>query len=574
VTGTQTPADAAFQRLAARYVDEAPALAPVWATWLGDHRHDDRLDEVTPEARQAKANFCRECLAELGRIDRGALSRASQVDAGMLEHRLRAEVWHLEELREWAWNPMAYTGLAGSAVYTLMAREFAPRPERLRNVAARLEQFGRLMGQVRATLEPPLVPRVHAETAVKQNRGVLSVLDHLVAPHLDELGPADRARLEAAMQTARSAVEDQQRWLEAELLPKAAGDFRLGAERYDRKLAFALNSPLTRAQVREQATAELARVREEMYEVALGVYRKEYPYTAAPTAASAEYKQAIVRAALELACRQTPDPARIVEEARASLAELTAFVRDSGLVHLPPDPVEIIVMPEFRRGTTLAYCDSPGPLDVGQRTFYALSPIPADWTDEQVRSFLREYNLRSLANLTAHEAMPGHFLQLTHSNRYPSPLRAMLSSGVFVEGWAIYGEHVLVERGAYGDDPLMRLIVLKWLLRAIANAILDQAVHVDGMTETDAMRLTMEQTFQEEREAAGKWVRAQLTSAQLSTYFVGYLEHVRLRREAEAAWGEAFDLRRYHDTVLSFGSPPPRYVRALMLDRPIDDARA
>jgi len=133
---------------------------------------------------------------------------------------------------------------------------------------------------------------------------------------------------------------------------------------------------------------------------------------------------------------------------------------------------------------------------------------------------------------------------------------------------------VLVERGAYGDDPLMRLIVLKWLLRAIANAILDQAVHVDGMTEADAMRLTREQTFQEEREAAGKWVRVQLTSAQLSTYFVGYLEHVRLRREAEAAWGEAFDLRRYHDTVLSFGSPPPRYVRALMLDRPIDDARA
>jgi uncharacterized protein (DUF885 family) len=227
-------------------------------------------------------------------------------------------------------------------------------------------------------------------------------------------------------------------------------------------------------------------------------------------------------------------------------------------------------MPVFQRGVALAYCDSPGPLDNALDTFYAVSPIPDDWTAKQVDSYLREYNTRSIAELTVHEAMPGHYLQLWHSNKYPSVLRAVLSSGAFVEGWAVYGEKLMVDQGFLDNDPLYRLVHLKWDLRVIANAILDQAMHVDGMTREEAMQLMTVQTFQEEREAAGKWVRAELTSAQLPTYFVGWQEHLDLRREAEKRDGDKFDLKRYHDTVLSFGSPPVRYVRELMFDEAID----
>ena len=107
------------------------------------------------------------------------------------------------------------------------------------------------------------------------------------------------------------------------------------------------------------------------------------------------------------------------------------------------------------------------------------------------------------------------------------------------------------------------------VLTNIANAILDQAIHTEGITREQAMRLMMEDTFQEEREAAAKWIRAQLTSTQLSTYFVGYLEHADLRRETEQAWGDEFRLKTYHDKVLSFGSPPVKYARALLLDKEI-----
>lgn len=561
-----------FDRLAKEYVDEFPALHPVSATLLGDHRFDGEVDEVSEAGRRQEVDFCRRYLTRLAAISRDDLSRDRQVDAELLQQQLRSTLWQLETLQEWAWNPLTYTGLAGDAVYGLVAREFAPEAERLRHMAQRLEQFPRVLAQVRETLEPARVPKIHAETAVKQNQGVLSILEQEVVPLAGHLKDADRKRLQKAVGTARHAVEEHQAWLEKELLPQAAGDARLGRKLFDEKLAFTLNSRLSRDDIRRRAQQELPRVREQMWVIARQAYLKRNPYTEFPHQPSDDYKQAIIRAALEVAYAERPSPDRIVETAREALARCTDFVREKELVTVPDDPIEIIVMPEFRRGVSLAYCDSPGPLDVGQKTFYAVAPLPEDWTDAQITSFLREYNLRSIYDLTVHEAMPGHFLQLAVANRYPSTLRAVLSSGVFIEGWAVYTEQLMAEEGLLEGDPLMRLIALKWYLRSIANAFIDQAIHVDGMEREEAMRLMIEDTFQEEREAAAKWIRAQLTSTQLSTYFVGYQEHRDLREEAERAWGNAFSLKRYHDGVISFGSPPVRFVRALLLDLEIPSA--
>jgi uncharacterized protein (DUF885 family) len=217
----------------------------------------------------------------------------------------------------------------------------------------------------------------------------------------------------------------------------------------------------------------------------------------------------------------------------------------------------------------VAYCDSPGPLDRHLDTFYAISPIPEGWTEEQTRSFLSEYNMHMLYELSIHEAMPGHYLQIWHSNKHPSVTRAVLSSGTFVEGWACYAEDLMIEQGFGADDPLRRLTNLKMRLRSVTNAILDQGIHVENWDEATAMKFMTGEAFQEEREAAGKWNRARLSSGQLSTYFVGWGEHHALRKHAEATWGADFALKKYHDTALSHGSPPARFVRALMFNEPI-----
>ncbi len=566
-------ADVRFERLARHYIDEFPAMSPIGATTLGDHRFDSAIDDVSDATRQYERAFYRRMLDELQRIDRESLNRENRVDYQLLRQQLRGDLWRLDELQEWAWNPVAYTQLTGGASYGLMAREFAPVEKRLMHVADRLEKLPKLYEQIRETLDAKRVPPIHAETAVKQNRGLISILDNMVKPQMSKLREADRMRLNQAIATATDAVDQHQKWLEKELLPNAKGNFRIGAKLFDAKLAYSLGSGLSRPDIRDRAEFELRRVRAEMYSIARGVLLKADPKreSEAPAEPSLEQQQAVIAAALEKAYADIPPRDGIVDFAKKSLEMTTEFVRQRDLVTIPSDPLDIILMPEFQRGVSIAYCDSPGPLDVGQTTYYAVSPIPTEWTDRQATSFLREYNFRSIHDLTIHEAMPGHFLQLAHSNRSPRRLRALLSSGTFVEGWGVYSEQLMSEEGFLDRDPLMRLIALKWYLRGIANAILDQTIHVDGMNRDDAMKLMVHDTFQEEREAALKWVRAQLTSTQLSTYFVGYQEHRDLRTAAEKAWADKFTLKRYHDGTLSFGSPPVRFVKALLLDEPIPE---
>ncbi|MBI3439781.1 MAG: DUF885 family protein, partial [Proteobacteria bacterium] len=249
--------------------------------------------------------------------------------------------------------------------------------------------------------------------------------------------------------------------------------------------------------------------------------------------------------------------------------EARQFVQSKDLITLPPGLVRVIEIPAFARGFAVAYCDSPGPLERNLATFYCVLPIPTDWTPEQATSFLREYNTRAIADVGVHEAMPGHYVQLFHSNSYPSVVRAILGSGSFIEGWAVYAESMMVQEGFRADDPLYRLSQLKVRLRTITNAIIDQAIHCDGMTQEEMMHLLTQTAFQEEREAAGKWRRAQLSVTQLSTYFVGVTEHDVTRAAYQQHYGAAFNLKTYHDGVLAYGSPPMRYARALLMDEPI-----
>ena len=561
--------DNAFQNLADEFISDLSNFSPVNATSIGDHSADGELDQVDAAAREESLTLLREYRDALAALDRDEMSRANQVDAELLLHDLESSIWSIEQLQEWAWNPLYYVRRSGGSIYSLLSRDYAPIENRLMAAASRLEQIPRFLEQARGELQPERVPKIHAETAVQQNPGLGSMIDLMIIPQMDVLNEADQARLNAAIETAKNAVADHQTWLEEELLPRANGDFRIGAELYDVKLAFALNSPMSRKEVTARAEQEYENVRNKMYEVAKVVYLAKNPMTAFPDNPDESYKQVIIRAALEEAYRQLPPPDGIVAVAREQLQEATDFVVEHNIVTMPEEPVEIIVMPEFQRGVSLAYLDAPGALDKDQPAFYAVAPLPEDWTEEQVESFLREYNIYSIQDLTIHEGVPGHYLQIALSNRYPSVLRSVLQSGPFIEGWAVYAERMMIDQGYQDHDPLQELITLKWYLRAITNAIIDSAIHVDGMTRDEAMKLMVEGGFQEEREAAGKWVRAQLTSAQLSTYFVGYQEHIEMRAAVQEAWGEEFTLRRYHDQALSYGSPPVKYVRALMLGEPI-----
>lgn len=561
--------EAKFADLSKRWLDGWLQNNPVNATQQGDHRFDGEIDDLSEAGRKRGVEFSRKMLAELDAIDASKLSRENQIDAAILRNQLEADLWSAETLQAWAWDPQVYTGLAGGAVYNLMAREFAPVEQRTRSAIARIEKLPTLFAQMRANLDPARVPKVHAETAAAQHRGVMDEVERSVLPNAGKLSPEDRKRLTAAVAALKKAADEHQVWLDDTLVPNAKGDFRIGQQLYDEKLKFALMSSLSRAEIKQRAEAELARVRGEMYAIAQRVLKNKPNAPAMPDAPNDAEQQAAIEAALELAYAEKPARDAVVDSAKKALEQATAFTREKDLVTVPKDPVEIILMPEFQRGVAVAYCDSPGPLDKGLKTYYAISPIPDDWTPEQTDSFLREYNTRMIHLLSIHEAMPGHYLEGAHSARHPSVLRGVLRSGMFAEGWAVYTESLMMDQGYLDNDPLFHLVRHKFYLRTIGNAILDQGVHVDGWTEQQAMDFMMKRTFQQEREAAGKWKRARLTSAQLPTYFVGVQEHFDLRKAAEAKHGPAFALKAYHDKVLSYGAPPVRFVRAMMLDEPI-----
>ncbi|WP_454260046.1 DUF885 domain-containing protein [Pseudoxanthomonas mexicana] len=562
-------ADAAFADLSKRALEGWLQLSPVSATQIGEHKYDGELDDLSAAGRQKGLAFSKKILAELDATDTAALSRENQVDAAILRNQLQYDIWTAETLQSWAWDPQVYNNVAGGAIYGLMAREFAPLPERLKSATARMQKIPTLLAQARENLDPARVPKVHAETVAKQNAGILSIVDTFITPNLKDLPEADRAQAEAAIDGLKKAVAEHQAWLDKTLVPNAKGDFRIGQTLYDQKLQFALLSSLSRADIKQRAEGELKRVREEMYGIARTVLKDKPGAPALPETPTADEQQKAIEAALELAYAERPARDKVVLDAEAALAQATEFVRKHDLVTLPDAPVEIIEMPEFQRGVAVAYCDSPGPLDKHLKTFYAVSPIPDEWDQKQVDSFLREYNSRMIHLLSIHEGTPGHYLEGWHSAKFPSTLRAVLRSGMFAEGWAVYTEKMMADAGYLDNDPLFRLVQMKFYLRTIANAILDQGVQVDGWTREQAMDLMVRQTFQQEREAAGKWTRAQLTSAQLPTYFVGVQEHFDMRKAAEAKLGAQFNLKAYHDQVLSYGAPPVRFVRQLMLDEPI-----
>ena len=568
-------ADQQFQDLAGQFIADAMRLSPVEATALGEHKYDSQLPNISAKGRAERAATWAAYDAALSGISPAKLNRDNQVDYAMLRNEAQYRVWANDKLQDWAWNAQIYNDIAAGSLYTLAARDFAPWDVRLTSATARMEALPALLVQSRSQLVPARVPLVFAQTVSKQNSGIIEIAEGMLAPHADSLSGADRVRFDKALAGLKAAVADQQVWLDTVLIPAAKGDFRLGTKLYDQKMKFALMSDMTRPQLKARALKAKADTRAEMYDLARQVLagQPSDKSRVMPDHPSAAQQQSVIAAALALSYAKRPARGDLEKRARETTAQATEFVRRQGFVRMPDGPVKIITMPKFQQGNAVAYNDPPGLFEKGQQNFYAVSPIPDDWTDAQADSFLSEYNDYMIHDLSIHEAMPGHYLQLDHSNRSPDLLRAYLGSGPFVEGWAVYAEGMMKDEGYLSADPqeqrLFKLTVLKMRLRSVTNTLLDIGIQTEGMTRDQAMDLMQNGAFQAEREAAGKWTRASLSSVQLLSYFTGFSEHMALREEAKQRWGKGYTLRRYNDTVLSYGSPPVKFVRQLMFGLPV-----
>ncbi|MBL9126113.1 MAG: DUF885 domain-containing protein [Verrucomicrobiales bacterium] len=557
-------ADADLAAFFRSYLDRRFELEPTVASLLGEHRFDDRLENPTAEAQEQWEALVRRTLRELPRVvDRSRLGTDGRIDFDIFRHELETSVWLSENTRPFEEDPRAYNAYISDSVYVLLAQSTLPKEVNLSNAVARMRRIPAVTATAKARLRRP--PKPILETAIRQNRGAIGFYGKELLELAGETPQAEVLRGEAAKVV--KALEDYQVFLEGELMARADGPWRLGKRRFARKLDLVLDAGMSAEEVLADARSEFRRVRDEMYVISRQLWSRYFPKETLPPG-DEEGRRATTARVIAAVGEEHGKPEELVEDARATVERIRGFIHERDILRLPdPDRCRVIEMPEFKRGNSLAYLESAPPLEPATASFYAVSPPPSYWGADRVKSFLEEYNRHMLQVLTIHEAYPGHYVQLEYSNRSPSLIRRVLQSGVFIEGWAVYTEQMMLDQG-YGDgDPRLRLNQLKFYLRAVANAILDHEMHAGDMTDEQALAFLMNGAFQSEGEARLKIVRAKQTSTQLSTYFVGRMALQRLRDLVQREWGDRFDLGRYHEAVIGHGSVPPRYLAELVRER-------
>jgi uncharacterized protein (DUF885 family) len=532
---------------------------PVHATNAGNHEHDGQWPDVSEAGAAARLAWLADARVRLEAFDN--LDAEQQIDRRVLLATIDEMRFEEEDLDEPSWSPIVYVYLLGGGLFALLSREFAPLPDRLASTAARMEGIAATLDAARANLTSGRrrpVARFHVEKAIETIPGVAD-LCRTAASMAADVDERLKDRVASAADVAIGAVEMFTAWLRDELLPLASGDFRLGAELYDRKFHHALKATITPDELEARAAAAYDEVRAEMLRLARDLWPAWIGDEPTP-----DDPDVLTRRVLDAIGQDHPAAGELLDFCTAEHERILEFVRQRDLIGLPDDPLQIIWTPPFLRAFGGAMLIPPGPLDKGLDSFFAITPPREDWSDDEVESMLRENNSRALKILTIHEATPGHYLQLAWSNRCDSLARAVFGSGVFAEGWAVYVTQVMMDVGYADDDPALMLAHWKYFLRAVTNTLMDIRIHRGTMTEDEAMTLMVEGGFQERSEATEKWSRARLSSTQLCSYYLGSVEMTELEREARRRLGAAFEWRPFLESVVGHGTPPMPVIRDIL----------
>src|SRR5438094_3528040 len=316
-TARANPQDDEFQKIAHDYIELELETNPEEATEVGDHRFDGQLTDYSAEARAKELATQKEFREKLNALDGSRLTGANNVDFRILKENIDYKIFQAEELKEAEWNPLVYMQSLANSLYLLVARDFAPPEKRIPNLRQRMEAIPRVIAQAKANLQQP--PRVHTETAIEQTQGAINLVRAELAPLLDQ-APQMKKELAPLQEKTAAALEDYKKWLQNDLLPRSDGDFRLGAEKYRKKLRFALASDLPMEQILQRAKADLQQTQTAIYETALPLYKKYFPKADEATLAD---KKKVTSAVLNKLSEQHPNDATVVDYAKKVVTEAT-----------------------------------------------------------------------------------------------------------------------------------------------------------------------------------------------------------------------------------------------------------
>jgi uncharacterized protein (DUF885 family) len=554
--------DARFEKFKGDFVNQLWKLNPTSALYAGFHNYDSIL--IIPDANYRE--YCDKqydsILYDLGDIEIGLLSPQNKTDYWMIQDYLKAGIWYDTAFKSFEWNPANYN-VAGEFAEILNGR-YAPLNERLTMFDKRLKNVVAYYEVAKKELKNPTIE--HTDLAILQHEGSVeevfgkNLQDSVKASTLDE---TTKAHLLAYADTAKKAMLDYAGYLKTmrkTMTPENSRSFRIGKELYDTKFKYDIASSYSADEIYNKAVNRKAELHHEMAELSRQLWPKYFPKESIPADSLQLIRKMIDKLSLVHVNRDS-----FLESIQAQIPALVKFIKEKDLIYIDPSkPLVVRKTPAYMEGGGAgASISAPGPYDKGGNTYYNVSPLTG-YSPEQAESYLREYNQYILQILNIHEAIPGHYTQLVYSNNSPSIIKSIMGNGAMVEGWAVYTERMMLENGYGNNEPEMWLMYYKWHLRSVCNTILDYSVHVKNMSEQDAMKLLVDGAFQQTAEAQGKWKRVRLTQVQLTSYYTGFTEIYELR---ELMKSKDFNLKKFHEQFLSYGSAPVKYIRDLMKEK-------
>ncbi|WP_163410939.1 DUF885 domain-containing protein [Flavobacterium ajazii] len=555
-SGDDKALDKKFDKYKDGFVTALWQVNPGWASAVGYHKLDSVLVVPDATADKVQLDFANAQLDSLKQYDVEDLSDNNKTDYHMIKNQLESVIFSIKELKSSQWDPSGYNVCGAFA--EILNGKYDSLEVRLRSFNAKMNAIPAYYEAAKKNIKNPTVE--HTELAIAQNIGGSSVFETDLNDALakSKLTPAEKKEIQDKAKVSVKTIKDYADWLK-NLSNKTPRSFRLGADLYAKKFSFDIQSRYSTDEIYKIAVDHKKDLHDKMFALADKLWSKYKGNETKPTNKLELIKQVIDQISLK---HTTPE--KFQSEIEKQIPELTAYVKAKDLLYIDPSkPLIVRKEPAYMAGVAGASISAPGPYDKNGNTYYNVGSM-SGWTAENAESYLREYNDYILQILNIHEAIPGHYTQLVYSNQSPSIIKSILGNGAMVEGWAVYAEKMMLESG-YKNSDEMWLMYYKWNLRATCNTILDISVHTKNMSKEAALDLLVKEAFQQQAEAEGKWKRVTLTQVQLCSYFTGYTEIYNLREELKKQEGENFNLKKFHEKFLSFGSAPVKYIRELML---------
>jgi len=555
----QTP-DAEYEAVAEEYIKGYFAARPLLGTSIGLHEYDGRIGDYSRLALDAELARLKRFDDRLAKFDLGKLSQRQSIDLRILRAAIKKEIFQRQEMSIFERDPTVYARAADVNVY--IKRNFAPLEDRVRSIIAIESQVPNIIIAAKINLDP-ILPKPYVELAIQIARGSTDFLRKNLAEAVTGLRD-DRIRGEflQSNRKAAAALSDYAGWLERQRLPKATAEFALGTEKFRRFLAETELVDLAPEKVLELGMAQLKKEQDAFAEAAK---------TINPEKSAVDVFREIKS--------EHPTAENLLPDVAKDLEQIRKLVTTRKLVTIPSEVrARVKETPQYRRATSFASMDTPGPFERrATEAYYYVTPPEADWPQKQQEEWLTSFNYYNADVISIHEVYPGHYVQFLRLNASPaSKVEKIFSSYAFVEGWAHYCEKMMIEEGygaASGDKPSedemkraakYRMAQADEAMVRLCRLCVAIQMHTQKMTIDEATKFFRDNCYYEEKPAHVEAMRGTIDPGYLN-YTLGKLQILKLRDDYRAQERENFSLQKFHNELLNHGMPPIRLLREIML---------